>query len=47
MADNTLKQIDIKNHTRYSHDLINIIDLDFGNLLHKKSYENIFRYYLR
>ena len=47
MADNKLKQIDIKNNTRYFDDLININDLDFGNLLHKKSYDNIFLYYLR
>ena len=46
MVDKKLKQIDIKNHTPYFDDLINVNDLDFGNLLDEKSYDNIFLYYL-
>ena len=42
MADNKLKQINIKNHTPYFDDLININHLDFGNLLDQKSFEDIF-----
>ena len=47
MADNKLKQIDIKNHTPYLNDLITVNDLDFGYLLDEKLYEDIFVCYLR
>ena len=42
MADNKLKEIDMGNHTYYLDDLINVNDLDLGNLLDGKSYENIY-----